>query len=525
MPKRLVPVLITCLLCSMCVLAQDKVDSDMNWKIRREATENSQIMDILHELTDVYGPRLTGSPNFKAACDWSIHQMKQWGMQNEHLEKWDFGHPGWTCDRYSVRVLSPYRDILDARVIAWTPGTNGVVRAGIVQITPPERPSQESLAEYLNSVKDKVRGQIVLVGAHTRVPIQFNPSIKRREDSDLIAQYDPNTPAPAIPPKAPASPENAPKPLEPREVEQKIDVFLVESGALIKVTDAGRTLGQISVFANRSYNAARAVPGIVLRNEDYGRLSRTLADGVPVEMEIDIQNTIYPDELNSLNAVAEIPGTGKENEVVMLGAHIDSWHAGTGATDNASGVAVMMEAARILKKLNVTPRRTIRVALWGGEEQGLLGSKAYVRDHFGTFESPKPEFAGLSAYLNLDSGTGRIRGASAFGPPEAAAVLRPVLGSFADLGVIGVNTVKTRSYGGTDSTAFNWAGLPSINFTQDPIEYMTDTWHTDVDTYERALEADLKQCAIVVAATAYHLAMREDLLPPFPGDSMPPPEK
>jgi len=184
-----------------------------------------------------------------------------------------------------------------------------------------------------------------------------------------------------------------------------------------------------------------------------------------------------------------------------------------------------MEAARILKKLNVTPRRTIRVALWGGEEQGLLGSKAYVRDHFGTFESPKPEFAGLSAYLNLDSGTGRIRGASAFGPPEAAAVLRPVLGSFADLGVIGVNTVKTRSYGGTDSTAFNWAGLPSINFTQDPIEYMTDTWHTDVDTYERALEADLKQCAIVVAATAYHLAMREDLLPRLSGDSMPPPEK
>lgn len=524
MPKRLA-LLISCLLCSLCLIAEERIDSEINWRIRREATENSQIMSIIHQLTDVYGPRLTGSPNIRAASEWSINRMKRWGMQNEHLEKWNFEHPGWSCDYYSVRILSPYRDILDARVIAWTPGTKGIVRAGIVQITPPEHPSQEDLAEYLNSIKDKVQGRIVLVGAHTKVPIQFNPSNKRREDADLIAQYDPNNPAPVVPPKAPASPENGPKPLEPRDVEQKIDVFLAENGALVKVMDAARAHGQIGVFANRSYDAARAVPGIVIRNEDYGRMSRTLADGVPIEMEIDIQNTIYRDELNSVNAVAEIPGTDKRDQVVILGAHIDSWHAGTGATDNATGVAVMMEAARILQKLNVKPRRTIRVALWGGEEQGLLGSKAYVRDHFGTFESPKPEFPGLSAYLNLDSGTGRIRGASAFGPPEAAAALRPVLGAFADMGVIGVNTVKTRSYGGTDSTSFNWAGLPSINLSQDPIEYITHTWHTDLDTYERVLEADLKQCAIVVAATVYHLAMREDILPRFPDDSMPQPEK
>lgn len=525
MQKRLTAILVACLLCSLCLIAEEDIDSDINWRIRREATENSQIMGTIHQLTDVYGPRLTGSPNFRAACDWAINQMKQWGMQNEHLERWNFDHPGWSCDRYSVRVLSPYRDILDARVIAWTPGTKGIVRTSIVQITPPERPTQEKLSAYLAGVKEKVRDRIVLVGAHTKVPVQFNPPNKRREDSELITLYDPNNPLPPTPPKVQASPDNGPKPLEPRDLEQKIDKFLAENGALVKVTDAGRTQGQISVFANRSYNAALSLPGIVIRNEDYGRISRILADDVPVEMEIDIQNTIYPDELNSLNAIAEIPGTDKQEQVVLLGAHIDSWHAGTGATDNATGVAVMMEAARILRKLNINPRRTIRVALWGGEEQGLLGSKAYVRDHFGTFESPKREFESLSAYLNLDSGTGRIRGASVFGPPEAAAVLRPVLEAFADMGVVGVNSIKTRSYGSTDSTSFNWAGLPGINFTQDPIDYITHTWHTDLDTYERVLEADLKQCAMVVAATAYHLAMREELLPRFTGDAMPQPEK
>jgi carboxypeptidase Q len=525
MPKRLAALLALYVLCSLLLIAGEKVDSDVNWKIRREATENSQVLSLVHQLTDVYGPRLTGSPNFEAACNWSITEMQRWGMQNGHLEKWDFEHPGWYCDRYSVRVLSPYKDTLDARVIAWTPSTKGIVRAVIVQITPPDRPSQEELTSFLASVKDVVKDRIVLVGAHKKVRIQFNPSNKRREDSDLIAQYDPKNPAPAVQPKTPPISENEPKPLEPREVEHKIDAFLLENGALVKVIDAARDHGQISVFANRTFNAARAIPGIVVRNEDYGRLSRTLADGESVEMEIDLQNTIYPDEQYSFNAIAEIPGTDKRDQVVMMGAHIDSWHAGTGATDNASGVAVMMEAARILQKLNVRPRRTIRVALWGGEEQGLLGSKAYVSEHYGTFESPKQEYSSLSAYLNLDSGTGRVRGASVFGPPEAADVLRAVLAAFSDMGVIGANWVKTRAYGGTDSTSFSWAGLPGINFSQDPIEYFSDTWHTDLDTYESVLETDLKQCAAVVAATAYHLAMREEVLPRFPGDSMPKPEK
>jgi carboxypeptidase Q len=525
MTKRMAFILIIFLTCGTALISEEKTDSDINWKIRREETQNSKIMDLIHRLTDVYGPRLTGSPNFKAACEWSIQQMKEWGMQNENLEKWDFAHPGWTCDRYSVRVLSPFTDTLHARVVAWTPGTKGVVRARAVQISPPEHSSQESLAAYLDGVRDKIHNKIVLVGAYTSVPMQFNPAFKRREESELREQYDPDNPTPTTPPKPLQQATNDPARLDPRVVDEKIDSFLLESGALVRITDAALSHGQIRVFANKTYNTASAVPGIVVRNEDYGRISRLLTDGIEVEMEIEISNTTHPDGQTSLNAIAEIPGSDLKDQVVMMGAHIDSWHAATGATDNATGVAAIMEAARVLKALGINPRRTIRVALWGGEEQGLLGSKSYIRDHYGTYENPGPEFSTLSAYLNLDAGTGRVRGASVFGPPEAAAVLRHLLEPFVDMGAIGARAVTARSYGGTDSTAFNWAGLPGIYLTQDPIEYKTNTWHTDLDTYERVLEGDLKQCAIVIASLAYHLAMRDAMLPRFPDDSMPPPGK
>ena len=525
MKKRITAAVVICLLCGLGLIADDAIDSDMNWKIRREETDHSQIMRLVHRLTDVYGPRLTGSPNFKAACEWSIEQMKQWGMQNEHLEQWDFAHPGWAGDKYSIRVRSPYQDTLDARVVAWTPSTKGAVRAQVVQIDLPARPTEESLTNYLNSIVEKVHDRIVLAGAPAAMPILFNPAAKRREDSEVSTQFSPDNPSPPAPPRSPEQPTNGPKPLEPREIDEKVDAFLLASGALVKVSDAARDHGQIRVFANRTYNASKAVPSIVIRNEDYGRICRILADATPVEMEIEIVNSIYPDELNSYNAVAEIPGTDKKDQVVMMGAHIDSWHAGTGATDNAAGVAVMMEAARVLQKLGVKPRRTIRVALWGGEEQGLLGSKAYVKDHFGTFEAPKPEFSTLAAYLNVDSGTGRVRGAFVFGPPEATAVVRRILEPFQDLGVMGASPTKSRSHGGTDSTSFNWAGLAGITFAQDPIEYQTFTWHTDLDTYDAVLEGDLKQSAIVVAAAVYQLAMRDEMIPRFTADSMPAPEK
>jgi Zn-dependent M28 family amino/carboxypeptidase len=267
----------------------------------------------------------------------------------------------------------------------------------------------------------------------------------------------------------------------------------------------------------------KTVPTVVLRNEDYGRISRLLAGNMPVKLEFTIVNKTFPDGRTSYNAVAEIPGTDKKDEVVMLGGHLDSWHAATGATDNAIGCAVMMEAARILKALGVQPRRTIRVALWGGEEQGLLGSKAYVKEHFGTFENPKPEFHKFAGYFNVDSGTGRIRGASVFGPPEAATILREAFGPFEDLGMMGALATTSRRSGGTDSTSFNEAGLPGIGLSQDPIEYNSYTWHTNLDTYERVIEEDVKKSAIAIAAALYHLSMRDEMLPRFAKDKMPAP--
>jgi carboxypeptidase Q len=259
-----------------------------------------------------------------------------------------------------------------------------------------------------------------------------------------------------------------------------------------------------------------------MRNEDYGRIARILADGTPVQLEAEIVNRSYPDGKISYNAVAEIPGSDKKAEIVMAGGHLDSWHSATGATDNAAGCAIMMEAARILKALNVQPRRTIRIALWSGEEQGLLGSLAYVKAHFGSAEQPGPEFAAFNGYLNIDTGTGRLRGASVFGPPETAAMLRDILAPFKDLKVGGASASTSRTTGGTDSTSFNNAGLPGIGFNQDPIEYSSHTHHTNLDTYERIIEQDVRDAAVVVAGALYQLAMREQPLPRFTADKMPP---
>ena len=260
--------------------------------------------------------------------------------------------------------------------------------------------------------------------------------------------------------------------------------FLMSAGAAVRLNDAGREHGQIRAFSYGAYDSTKTVPTVVLRNEDYGRVTRILADGTPVQMEFTIVNRDYPAGKTSYNAVAEIPGTDKADEVIMLGGHLDSWHSATGATDNAIGSSVMMEAARILQAIGVKPRRTIRVALWGGEEQGLLGSKAYVAQHFGTAENPKPEFATFNGYFNVDSGTGRIRGGSVFGPPEAAAIVGQYFREFEDFGVYGASASTSRASGGTDSTSFNAAGLPGIGLSQDGMEYGSHTWHTNLDTLE-----------------------------------------
>ena len=503
--------------------AQEGIDADVYWKIRREGMTNSQILRTVHMLTDVFGPRLTGSPNLKAASDWAVEQMKIWGLQNGHLESWDFGHPGWSNERLSAHVVTPVKDPLVAEVLAWTPGTNGAVRAAATLITLPSQPTSAELAAHLETLQSAVRGKVVLVGSPRQMTVAFQPVPLRREDRAVEAQFNrpPSAPPAAAPPAAPAA---TPRPgvLTANQVDEQVNRFLVGSGAVVRVNDAGRDHGQIRAFNNRTFDMALAVPTVVMRNEDYGRIARLLADGRTVELEFDIVNRTYPEGRTSYNVIAEIPGTDKAREVVMLGGHLDSWHAATGATDNAIGCAVMMEAARILRAVGVRPRRTIRVALWSGEEQGLLGSQAYVREHFGTFESPKAEFANLAGYFNMDSGTGRIRGLTVFGPDEAAAILRAAVAPLKDLGVMGAAATRSRQRGGTDSGSFNEAGLPGIGSQLDPIEYDSHTWHTNLDTYERIVEEDVKAAAIVVAAGVYSLAMREGTLPRFTQEQMPP---
>jgi carboxypeptidase Q len=503
------------------------IDHEMNARIRKEGHDNSQIMRTMHYLTDVYGPRLTGSPNHKAAAEWAVKQMTDWGFVNGRLEPWDFGHPGWLNERFSGFILSPVKDSLVGEVLAWTPSTNGTLTADAMQIVPPQQPLEAELAGWIAETTAKVKGRMVLVGRHASVGVLITKPSLRRNDDDLKKQYDPNAP-----PQegrggrgGRGGQQQQPREgaLNANQVNERIDRMLVEGGAAVRINDGGRDHGQIRAFNNRTFDIMKAVPTVVLRNEDYGRISRLLADNMPVKLEFTIVNKIYPDGRTSYNAVAEIPGTDKKDEVVMLGGHLDSWHSATGATDNAIGCAVMMEAARILKALGVQPRRTIRVALWGGEEQGLLGSKAYVKEHFGTFENPKPEFQKFAGYFNVDSGTGRIRGASVFGPPEAGTLLREAFAPFEDLGIMGALATNSRRSGGTDSTSFNEAGLPGIGLSQDPIEYNSYTWHTNLDTYERIIEDDVKKSATAIAAALYHLAMRDEMLPRFPKDKMPAP--
>jgi carboxypeptidase Q len=523
---RVITLVVLFAISPLSALSQSGLDPDINAKIRKEGMDNSKIMHTMHFFTDVYGPRLTGSPNHKMAAEWAVKEMTSWGFENAHLEPWDFGHPGWVNERLTAHAVAPFKDALVCEVLAWTPSTNGTVTAQAYQIILPERPTQEELTAFFATQKDKVKGKIILVGKATVLPVNITPPPKRIDDKANKERYDPNNPnAGQFPgrPNRPQEPQDqsGPARVTPAQLAEQTDKFLLDNGAALRVNDAGREHGQIRAFNNRTYDLAKVVPTVVMRNEDYGRITRVLADGTPVTLEFNIVNKSYPEGKTSYNTIAEISGSDKKDEVIMLGGHLDSWHSATGATDNAIGCSIMMEAARILKALGVKPRRTIRVALWSGEEEGLLGSQAYVKEHFGSFENPKPEFEKFGGYFNIDSGTGRPRGASVFGPPEAAAIVREAIAPFEDLGVAGALPNKSRNLGGSDNTSFNQAGLPGIGMGQDPIEYNSHTWHTNLDTYERIIEDDVKKAAVVIAGAIYQLAMRDEKLPRFTKEAMP----
>ncbi len=513
-------ILMNAMLLPALVLGQE---ANIDERIRQEATgKNSQIMNTLSMLTDVYGPRLTGSPNVKAAGEWAARQMTEWGLQNAALEPWDFGHPGWLNETAYGYINAPVKDNLVFEVLAWTPSTNGAVTGNAVKLELPDRPTQAELTAYLNSVKSKIKGSMIMIGEPNHIPVNFDPPNKRIDSDMLKKRLDPD----AGPPEFRVRPNQnqpAPKPdaLSFREIGEQIDAFLLENGAAVRINDAGREHGQIRAFNNRTFDVTKVVPTVVMRNEDYGRISRLLDKNMTVSLTFNIKNNSYPEGRTQYNTVAEIVGTDKKDEVIMMGGHLDSWHSATGATDNGTGCAIMMEAARILAALKVKPRRTIRVALWSGEEQGLLGSQAYVAQHFGSAEDPKPDYFKFGGYFNDDAGTGRVRGLSVFGPREAGTIMREIVGPWSFMGVEGAISTDSRRLGGSDHTSFNQAGLPGIGLMLDPVEYGSHTWHTNLDTYERVIPEDIQQAAMVVASAAYKLAMRDELLPRFSKDKMP----
>jgi carboxypeptidase Q len=563
---KVVSVVLCCvLLAAIPMTAQAPSISDVYAQIKAEETNNSKIIWIIHEVADVYGPRVTGTPNLKAADDWAVQTMASWGLVNTHLEPWTFQPPsaeapvpGWENMELLAEAVAPFHGQLMVMPLAWTPSTKGVVTAQVVLLDPPglappsgggfnffggpppppepkwaappmpakekpadpKQPTQAELDAYLNSAKDKVHGAVVLVGRHVEVPEDMNPAPMRRPEDEWKSRFDAKNPRPFRFPEAPKLPEGQ---LTRQEVSRQVDQFLVDNGALVRVNDAGRAHGLIIAQQNGTYDWTRAVPTLVMRNEDYGRIARILSDGTAVTLKIDIQNKEYSEGTTAFNAIGEIPGGDKKDEVVMLGGHYDSWHDATGATDNGIGSSMMLEAVRILAALHVKPRRTIRIALWSGEEEGMLGSLAYVQQHFGNFENQKPEYAKLDAYFNIDSGTGKPRGAGVFGPPSAADVVRDAMMPFADWGFMGAIASDSRRTGGTDSTSFNNAGLPGIGLAQDPFDYGSYTHHTNYDTYERIYEEDVREGAVEIASAVYTLAMADQMVPRFKDADMPKP--
>jgi hypothetical protein len=491
-------------------------------RIRDEGTQRSHVMEIMSYLTDVYGPRLTGSPNTRAAGEWTIQQMKSWGISNPRFESWGPFGRGWVNERFTAQVTAPRPYQVIAYPSAWSPTTKGRAagEVAIVQID-----SEADFAKY----HGKLRGKWVFAGRPLNVSAHFDAQGRRytQHELDSIADYQV---APAGQPGGRGGRGGRGGTFGGlQELNRKRTQFFVDEGALGTVTP-GRGDGGTVFTTNgmsRDVNAPPAVPGVIMAAEHYGRIVRTVEKGVPVTLEIDMQNRFYDKDLNSFNIVGEIPGTDpqRRDEVVMLGAHFDSWHAGTGATDNAAGSAVMLEALRILKTLNVPMKRTVRIGLWTGEEQGLLGSRAYVRDHFGTVDSTgphlKPEQAKVSAYYNVDNGTGQIRGVYQQGNADVAPIFAQWMTPFKDWGV---GTLTMRNTGGTDHLSFDAAGIPGFQFIQDPIEYGSRTHHSNQDVYERIQDEDMKRNSVIVASFVYNTANRDAKLPrkPIPGSRVTP---
>ena len=475
-------------------VAQERVDLAVVQRIRDEGLRRSQIDVWAQHLLDVIGPRLTGSPAMKQANHWTADQLREWGLQNVQVEPWgEFGR-GWERVSFSGRILTPFVQPLDAMPVAWTGSTSGTVVGHAVVV---EIGGRADLERY----RGKLRNAIVLRAPAPNPDPEFHPWTRRYDVDSLLQPVESRRP-----------PQPGPNNFQAmRALNAAFDSMVAREGILATLSPSSWQYSVLRVGGGSGRHLDQPIPppALIVSIEQYGQIYRNVQRGVPVRIELNVQNRFSTDDPRAYNTLADLPGTDKADEFVMLGAHLDSWHAGQGATDNAAGSLVMMEAMRILKQLGVQPRRTIRMALWSGEEQGLLGSRNWVENH-------KELWPKISAYVNVDNGTGKLRGIWNQSNEKATPVFEQLLWPFRDLGVVAVRHGNT---GGTDHLSFDRVGIPGFNFIQDPIEYSIRTHHSNVDTYDHLLIDDLKQAAVVVASTVYALAMRDEMVPRKPQPS------
>jgi carboxypeptidase Q len=487
--------------------ASERIDDDINSRIRAEETQHSQVLETATMLSDISGPRLAGSSNYMSAARWARDRMMSWGLSNAALEPWGKRGRGWELERFSAEMTAPYYLRISAIPKSWSPPTSSVVAGQPVLV------SVRSDSDFVR-YRGKLRGAIVMNGGIAAPRNRFALMGERLTDAHLDSlsrMVDPG---------------------EPHTYWEDFDGYVIALAARNKVADFFREEGAVAVlepsrtsdalgagsFASYATERSGAVPALIVARDHYDRIVRIVQHGVPVRLELSINAHYTSNDSLGYNIVAELPGADPRlsSEVVMVGGHFDSWHAGTGATDNGAGVAVAMEALRVLMTVGARPRRTIRVALWDGEEQeDYFGSKGYVKRHFGDPETMQllPEHSKLSAYFNVDNGTGKIRGIYL----QSNAAVRPIFAAFLEpFRDLGATALTIKNEGGTDHMPFSAVGLPAFEVIQDPIDYETRTHHTNLDVADYLLEDDLKQASIVMASLLYRTASRDDKLPRLP---------
>jgi carboxypeptidase Q len=509
-------------------------------RIKGEAFDRSKVMEILRNLSDVHGPRLSWSPGFEDAARWAMGELNGYGLEKVHLEKWAPRGRGWTLEQSSVELIEPRYSQLAAVPLAWSGSTNGPVTGELVlaplrgSFSDGPKKYNETWQAYKAKWTGKLRGKIVLSSAAKVPAAQTNPQFRRYTATELADLQNAPAPVAALTAKTLDElewPEDRAEmgkffsslpnalmdqlyDLYDQTAVERGEFFSKEGVAGVLLEDDRAHEGMLFAEAAGAFSAAgtQAPPTFVVTAEQYNRIVRLLDKKNPVRVRVNLKAATSAGDVDGMNIIGEIPGGDKKDEIVMIGAHFDSWHSGTGATDNGAGSAVMIEVMRILKALNLKMDRTVRIGLWGGEEEGLFGSRAYVKEHFADPKTMQvtSEHGKLSGYFNLDNGSGKIRGVYLQGHEAMRPVFEAWLAPFRDMGV---TTISIRNTGGTDHLSFAAVGLPGFQFIQDPLDYGTITHHSDMDTWDHAIPEDLMQASAVIATLVYETAMRKEMLP------------